>query len=79
MPNNIAQPKTLDVFMKELLEEQGKKHSLALEKDLLDIHQKATNILGPFSALIYFRTPLIFWLNMIDLFMLINNHNTTYT
>ena len=51
VPNNIAQPKTLDVFMKELLEEQGKKHSLALEKDLLDIHQKATNILGPFSTL----------------------------
>ena len=31
------------------------------------------------SALLQFTGTPFFWLNMIDLFMLINNHSTTYT
>ena len=51
VPENIPEVRSLDLFLKELMEEQGKRHSLALDKDLTELNQKVMNILGPFSSL----------------------------
>jgi len=53
VPENIPGVRSLDLFLKELMKEQGKRHSLGLDKDLAELNQKVMNILvlGPFFSL----------------------------
>ena len=50
IPDNLRKGQKLDLYIKELLEEQGKKHTLTMVKDLLELQTKVLNfvIMGQF-------------------------------
>ena len=51
VPINITQPRKLDEYHKELLEENRAKKELALDSTLEKIQPKTLNIMGPLSKL----------------------------
>ena len=46
---NVAEPRKLDDYLKDILEENHKKNELFWDNSLEKLQQKTTNILGPLS------------------------------